>query len=310
MSTMHKFIRRYGVAGKVRFPVKKAGSNDFAVSGDWTPVAGDCRIGKDFGSPGALTNLPTPITFGNGALWEWSYTAAEATAGEINVTIIDATSKTVEDVSINIQTYGHPNSGLAWIGAVDIETPASATNQQVVLSGTPPIDPTAFAAVIHSTTGGGGSPIMEARVADQYTPGTLTITFVPNLNNTPSGTITIPFYPFGARLAQDIMTSQQGSDLASAVATVGNGVATVSSQLPTTLSNGLIAADVQAVGGTTQTAGDLVALETANGTKIDGVKAKTDQLGFTSGKVNSEVKSINNATVTGAGTPSNPWGGA
>lgn len=43
-------------------------------------------------------------------------------------------------------------------------------------------------------------------------------------------------------------------------------------------------------------------------TAVDAIKAKTDSLTFTSGKVDANVSAINAIPVTGTGTAADPWG--
>ena len=49
---------------------------------------------------------------------------------------------------------------------------------------------------------------------------------------------------------------------------------------------------------------------TSQSSEIDAIKAKTDQLTFTSGAVDANNKRVNGYLVTGAGTSGSPWGPA
>lgn len=112
---MSALLREYGVATTIVFPLIKAGSNDFAVSADYTPVAGDVKISKDEGAAAnTTTTTPTALTMGNGAVWTLALTATEMQAARITVTIIDATTKAVNDQAILIETFS------AGSGTVDI----------------------------------------------------------------------------------------------------------------------------------------------------------------------------------------------
>lgn len=102
-------IRKYGTATTIYFPLIDAGTNNFAVSGDYTHSSGDVKISKDGGAAATATNAPAAITMGNGGMWELDLTATEMQAKTIIVTIIDATTKAVEDQMIIIETYGANN---------------------------------------------------------------------------------------------------------------------------------------------------------------------------------------------------------
>lgn len=113
---------KYGVAATIYFPLIKAGSNNFAVSGDYTHASGDVKITKDGGAAATATNAPSAITMGNGAIWKLDLTATEMQAGQIVVTIIDATTKAIEDQAILIQTYGNASA----LHAFDLDTATQA----------------------------------------------------------------------------------------------------------------------------------------------------------------------------------------
>jgi hypothetical protein len=101
------YLSKYGVARKIRIPMVKRGVVDHAVSADWTPSAGDVKISKDGGAAANVTNLPTAIAMGNSTIWEFSLTATEMQAAEVNVTIGDSATKAVEDSAFDIETYGN-----------------------------------------------------------------------------------------------------------------------------------------------------------------------------------------------------------
>jgi hypothetical protein len=106
---MSALLRKYGVATTIYFPLIKAGSPNFAVSADFTHAAGDTKISKDGGAAANPTNSPAAITMGNGAMWKLDLTATEMQAKSIAITVIDATTKAVEDQMILIETYGAAN---------------------------------------------------------------------------------------------------------------------------------------------------------------------------------------------------------
>lgn len=103
-------LQKYGTQCTILFPLVKAGSNNFAVSGDYTHASGDVRISKDGGAAATATNAPSAITMGNGAVWSLTLTATEMQAAEIVVTIIDAATKAVEDQAIVIHTFGNASA--------------------------------------------------------------------------------------------------------------------------------------------------------------------------------------------------------
>jgi len=104
---MSAILRKYGVATAsgthIRVPIIKAGSQDFAAGGDWTPATGDVKISKD---GGAQANIGTLPTYTNGA-WEFQLTGAELTASQIEIMVVDSATKAVEDQCILVETYGN-----------------------------------------------------------------------------------------------------------------------------------------------------------------------------------------------------------
>lgn len=97
-----EFFREYGLAAKVRIPVIKASSRDFAVTADWTPATGDTKLSKD---GGAIANLGSnPAVIASSAMWEFTFTATEMQAEELTITVIDSATKAVEDQSFSIRT--------------------------------------------------------------------------------------------------------------------------------------------------------------------------------------------------------------
>ena len=88
----------------------KAGVIDFAVTGDWTPVAADCKISKDGGNVANTTNLVTAIGGAGSALWKLTLTATEMQAARVTIQIVDSATKAVEDQAIVIATYGNASA--------------------------------------------------------------------------------------------------------------------------------------------------------------------------------------------------------
>jgi hypothetical protein len=103
-------LYKYGVAVHLYKPIIKRGVVDFAVSADWTPAAGDVKISKDGGAAANVTNLPTAITMGNTAMWDYSLTATEMQAAKIRISVADSATKAVEDTFFEIDTYGNASA--------------------------------------------------------------------------------------------------------------------------------------------------------------------------------------------------------
>lgn len=100
-------LAKYGTQTTFRFPMNIQGATDFAQAADWTPVAGDAKISKDGGAVANSTNLPVIVGGAGGAFWQWTLTATELQAAEIDGQIIDAPTKAVSDQAIIIYTYGN-----------------------------------------------------------------------------------------------------------------------------------------------------------------------------------------------------------
>lgn len=105
---MGAILRKYatGTGGDIYIPIIKRGVLDFAVSGDWTPAAGDVKVSKDGGTD---TNIGTLPVFTNGN-WKFVFTDAELTAAFIVVKVVDSATKAVEDQAILIETYGNASA--------------------------------------------------------------------------------------------------------------------------------------------------------------------------------------------------------
>lgn len=119
------FLSKYGEARHIYIPVIKRGVVDFAVGADWTPAAGDVKISKDGGAAANVTNLPSAITMGNTAMWDFSLTATEMQAAQVMVTVADAATKVVEDTQFDIETYGNASAQHAF----DLDTAAAGSSE-------------------------------------------------------------------------------------------------------------------------------------------------------------------------------------
>lgn len=104
------FLSKYATARHIYVPMVKRAVVDFAVGADWTPVAGDVKVSKDGGAAANVTNLPSAIAMGNGAIWDFSLTSGELTAAQITVTVADSATKAVEDNAFSIETYGNASA--------------------------------------------------------------------------------------------------------------------------------------------------------------------------------------------------------
>jgi len=111
---MSTFLKKYGGAFTVPLPLVKAGATDFAASGDYTYAAGDIKIIKDGGAAANPTNSPSSAVVGNTTRWTLALTATEMQAGLVEIWIADATTKSIQDSVITIQTFG------AGVGDLDL----------------------------------------------------------------------------------------------------------------------------------------------------------------------------------------------
>jgi len=104
-----EYLRKYatGSGADIIIPMPKAGSADFATSGDWTPAAGDVKISKDGGAAANIATLPTYIT---NVGWKYVFSDAELTAARISVNIVDSATKAVDDQHFSIVTYGNASA--------------------------------------------------------------------------------------------------------------------------------------------------------------------------------------------------------
>ena len=106
---MSAFSMPYGkaVLNDITIPIIKAGSDDFAVGGDWTPQAGDVKLSKDAAAANNIGTLPTYVT---NVGWKFVFTAAELQARHININIVDSATKAIKDQHFVIETFGHASA--------------------------------------------------------------------------------------------------------------------------------------------------------------------------------------------------------
>lgn len=113
---MAAFWAKYGTETTFAFPMIKRGVVDFAQSADWTPAAADVAVSKNLGNLADATNAPAIVggTPTRGAsVWKWTATATELQAAVIDVQIVDAATKAVEDQALKIYTYGNASAFFA-----------------------------------------------------------------------------------------------------------------------------------------------------------------------------------------------------
>lgn len=134
------FLRKYNtltVAGTtaIRVPIVKRAVVDFAVGADWTPAGGDVKILVDNTAAANVTNLPTAIASGNGAVWEFILTAAELSCKQAVVTVVDSATKAIEDQSFTVETFGNASamyqydlSDVVRLGLTALPNAAAAAN--------------------------------------------------------------------------------------------------------------------------------------------------------------------------------------
>jgi len=139
---MAAFLRKYatGTGADVYIPLIKAGSQDFAVGADYTPVAGDVKISIDGAAAVNIGTLPVAVTTGNTALWKFVFTNAELTGQSIMVVISDAATKAIEDQLMILETYGHASAMMQFdLDNANLAVDALFNTATVDPTGIPPV---------------------------------------------------------------------------------------------------------------------------------------------------------------------------
>ena len=223
-------LRKYGTQCTIYFPLVKASSQNFAVSGDYTHASGDVKISKDGGAAATATNSPSAITMGNGAIWSLTLTATEMSAAEIVVTIIDAATKAVEDQAIVIHTFGNASAMIvADLSAANLAANATQWGG-VAVTGMPMptyTQPTGFLAATFPAT-----------VASTTNITAGTITTATNLTNAPpdsSGTTSL-LTRLSATRAGYLDNLSGGAVMLASSYTAPPSAAAIAAQVDTTLS--------------------------------------------------------------------------
>lgn len=101
------FLANYNTATTFYFPMVKRAVVDLAATADWTPVNSDCNISKD---GGAQANPTNNVAISTGTTWKITLSATELSAKEINLMVVDAATKAVEDQWLTIKTYGNASA--------------------------------------------------------------------------------------------------------------------------------------------------------------------------------------------------------
>lgn len=220
----------WGTAYTFRAPIVKAGSTDYALTANWTPVTGDVKISKD---GGAFANLLTPPTFVSGsAAINWTLTSAEAEATEIVIQVIDQdATKLVQDQFFRLQTtkagalqVGVPQA-VQSIGDTAITLDATAAAQTDFYKGS----------VVTIISGDGAN---QARIITAYNGSTKVATIDRgwDVALTTGGTRSV-FAVFPQGLNQPLTSAQTQSSAAAALSAYGTSTLTsgqVTSAVPTT----------------------------------------------------------------------------
>ncbi len=102
-------LRKHNTSTTIYFPMIKAGEQNFAQGGDWTPAAVDTQVSIDGGAFANSNNLPAHEGSG---MWSLVLDAAEVNGKVIAVAVIDAATKAVEDQSVLVATYGNASSSI------------------------------------------------------------------------------------------------------------------------------------------------------------------------------------------------------
>ena len=128
-------LAKYATQTTINFPLEIRGLVDLAGQADWTPVTADTRISKNGAASATTVNLPACLAAPD-IHWSLTLTAAEMTAAEIIVQIVDAATKAIEDQFILI--YGNAAAKLPFDFS-DTTQDANITQvlgQALILNGT------------------------------------------------------------------------------------------------------------------------------------------------------------------------------
>lgn len=144
------FWAKYGTETTFQFPMIKRGVVDFAQTADWTPAAADVAVSKDNGNYADATNAPAIVggspTRGV-SKFKWTATATEMQCAVLEVQIVDAATKAVEDQSFAVYTFGHASaffrgdwSDIVRLGLTALPNAAANAAGGLVISGAGGLD--------------------------------------------------------------------------------------------------------------------------------------------------------------------------
>jgi hypothetical protein len=86
----------YGLQQTIYFPMIKAGTTDFAVAADWTPVQADAYYTLDGGTWTQCSGT-VAIAVSSAEVWKLTLSEAETRGSRLVIAITDASTKAVED---------------------------------------------------------------------------------------------------------------------------------------------------------------------------------------------------------------------
>lgn len=296
-------LGKYNQAKTVKFSLVAPDGIDLITGA--TFAAGDIVISKDEGAEANTTNLP--IDEGTG--YSLVLTATEMSAARISLYVIDQTATKVWlDVAIELETYGNASAEHAFdLDAANVTLAASTHTGAVIPTVSTVTDGAKSATALSTATWTGTRAGYIDELAAANIPADIDTLLTRIVGTLAAGT-------HNAQTG-DTYALANGAAGFVAIDTVVDAIKLITDALPdsgalTTLITHLT--DIK--GGTFSGATDSLeairdSLVTTDG-KIDGVKAKSDQMVFTkANELDTNTKSINSATVVGDGNAT-PWDGA
>lgn len=285
---------------------------------DGVVVASGSKTGYSLTATTGLGNQTADIT-GNLSGSVGSVTAG-VTVGAINANVVTASA--IADGAIDRAAFA-ADSGLQSIRSNTAQAGASTT---ITLDASASASDDFYNNAYIFLTGGAG--VGQARFISDYVGATKVATVNTAWITNPDATTTFAVLPFSTIPGASAPTAADIADAVWDEATVGHQTAGTTGKA---LTDAVTAGDPwsTALPGAygAGTAGNIVgnnlnatitsrasqtSLDTVDDfvdTEVAAIKAKTDQLTFTAaGKLDSNVKAVNNVTVNGAGTAVSPWG--
>lgn len=206
--------------------------------------------------------------------------------GRVDVIKIAGTTQTARDIGASVLLSSGTGTGqlsiTSGIAKVDVDT---IKTNPVVNAGTITFPTTATLASTTNITAGTIATV--TNLTNAPTAGDLTATMKTSVTTAATAAT-----PTAAAVTGNVGGNVTGS-VGSVVGAVGSVTGLTASNLDTTVSSRLATAGYTA----------------PDNTSITAIKTKTDSLTFTvANKVDSNIKSVNNVTVTGDGSVGTPWG--